>query len=111
MCHHPRLNPPSFRLRRGTARGVTLLEILVVMALVSLVMGAVVIGSGQVASERLKHTATMISGAVRVAFVRATSTSKSQRIVFDMDEQKIWLEESALPMLVQSKDTSPTRAL
>jgi general secretion pathway protein H len=87
---------------------VTLLEILVVMMLVSLVMGAVVLGSGQVASERLKHTATMISGAVRVAFVRATSTSKSQRIVFDMDEQKIWLEESDLPMLVQSKDTSAT---
>jgi general secretion pathway protein H len=108
MCHPPRVNPPSFRLRRGTARGVTLLEILVVMVLVSLVMGAVVLGSGQVASERLKHTATMISGAVRVAFVRATSTSKSQRIVFDMDEQKIWLEESDLPMLVQSKDTSPT---
>jgi general secretion pathway protein H len=90
------------------ARGVTLLEVLVVMMLVSLVMGGIVIGGGQVASVRLKHTATMIAGAVRVAFMRATATSKSQRLVFDMDEKKIWLEESALPMLVQSKDSSPT---
>jgi general secretion pathway protein H len=78
------------------------------MLLISLVMGAVVLGSGQVASERLKHTAAMISGAVRVGFLRATATSKSQRLVFDLDGQKLWLEESDLPMLVQSKDTSPT---
>jgi general secretion pathway protein H len=119
MVHPPR-EKPSFRrnarpfssrrvqTRRSRARGLTLLEILVVMLLISLVMGAVVLGSGQVASERLKHTVAMITGAVRVAFVRATATSKSQRIVFDMDEQKLWLEESDLPMLVQSKDTSPT---
>jgi general secretion pathway protein H len=94
--------------QRKRARGVTLLEVLVVMILVSLVMGGIVLGGGQVASVRLKHTATMIAGAVRVGFMRATATSKSQRLVFDMDERKVWLEESALPMLVQSKDTSPT---
>ncbi len=95
-------------LRKTRARGVTLLEILVVMMLVSLVMGGIVLGGGQVASVRLKHTATMIAGAVRVGFLRATATSKSQRLVFDMDERKVWLEESDLPMLVQSKDASPT---
>src|ERR1700722_13641962 len=94
--------------QRKRARGVTLLEVLVVMILVSLVMGGIVLGGGQVASVRLKHTATMIAGAVRVGFMRATATSKSQRLVFDMDESKVWLEESALPMLVQSKDASPT---
>src|SRR5580693_3252950 len=93
---------------RRRARGVTLLEVLVVMILLSLVMGGIVLGGGQVASVRLKHTATMIAGAVRVGFLRATATSKSQRLVFDMDERKVWLEESALPMLVQSKDSSTT---
>jgi general secretion pathway protein H len=81
---------------------------MVVMLLLALIVGGIVLGGGQIASVRLKHTATMVAGAVRVAFLRATATSKSQRIVFDMDEQKIWLEESDLPMLVQSKDTSPT---
>jgi general secretion pathway protein H len=78
------------------------------MLLLALIMGGVVLGGGQVASERLKHTATMIAGAVRVGFLRSTATAKSQRIVFDMDQEAMWLEESDLPMLVQSKDTSPT---
>ncbi len=89
-------------------RGVTLLEILVVMVLLSLVVGSVIAGSGQLASARLKRAATMLSGAVRVAFTRATATSKPQRIVFDIDEDKIWLEEADAPMLVQSKDITGT---
>jgi general secretion pathway protein H len=92
---------------RAAQRGVTLLEIMIVMVLIAIVTGGVVFGTGQLAGARLKRTATMIAGAVRVAFTRATATSKNQRIVFDLDEQKIWLEESELPMLVQSKDTSP----
>jgi general secretion pathway protein H len=87
---------------------VTLLEILVVMLLLALIMGGVVTGGGQLASVRIKHTATMIAGAVRVGFLRATATAKSQRLVFDLDQQTIWLEESDLPMLVQSKDSSPS---
>jgi general secretion pathway protein H len=101
--------PTSLRpRRRNEVRGVTLLEVMVVMILVSLVMGGVILGGGQVASVRLRHTATMLAGAVRVGFLRATATSKSQRLVFDMDKRTVWLEESELPMLVQSKDASPT---
>jgi len=95
---------------RSPERGLTLLEILVVMVIISLVMGGVILGGGQVASARLKRTATMIAGAVRVSFLRASATAKTQRIVFNMDEHgdAIWLEESDLPMLVQSKDTTGT---
>ena len=94
--------------RRSAQRGVTLLEILVVMVLLSLVVGTVISGSGQLASARLKRAAAMVTGAVRVGFTRATATSKPQRIVFDMDEDKIWLEEGDRPMLVQSKDLTGT---
>lgn len=78
------------------------------MVLIALIMGGLILGGGQVASARLKHTATMIAGAVRVGFLRASATAKSQRIVFDIEDQAMWIEESDLPMLVQSKDTSPT---
>lgn len=103
----PHFARTSRRPRTG-ARGVTLLEIMVVMILLALVVGGVILGGGQVASARLRHTATMLAGAVRVGFLRATATSKSQRLVFDIDERKVWLEESSLPMLVQSKDTTST---
>ncbi len=78
------------------------------MLLMGLMMGVMIFGSGQMTASRLKRATTMVAGAVRVAFTRATATSKSQRIVFDMDEQQIWLEESDAPMLVELKDTIAT---
>jgi general secretion pathway protein H len=108
---------PSIVARRGvavgartrrSARGLTLLEIMIVMLLIGLMMGVMIFGSGQLVASRLKRATTMIAGAVRVGFTRATATSKSQRLVFDLDEQALWLEESDAPMLVQSKDTTAT---
>lgn len=89
-------------------RGLTLIEVLIVMAIVALIMGAVVIGSGQVGSARLRHSSTMIAGAIRVGFSRASATSKSVRLVMDFTENEIWLEEGDQPMLVQSKDITGT---
>ena len=78
------------------------------MLLIGLMMGVMIFGSGQMTSSRLKRATTMLAGAVRVAFTRATATSKSQRLVLDLDERTLWLEESDAPMLVQSKDTAGT---
>lgn len=91
---------------RASQRGMTLVEILIVMTVMALLMGGVVMGSGQLSGARLKRSATMISSAVRYAFIRATSTSKNVRLVFDFDKKGIFVEESDRPMLVQSK--SPT---
>jgi len=93
--------------RRGSA-AMTLIEVLIVMALIALILSAVVIGSGQMASSRLRHSSTMITGAVRVAFSRATASSKTVRLVMDFNDSAIWLEEGDQPHLVQSKDTSGT---
>lgn len=99
---HPHLD----RARRAARRGMTLIEIMIVMVLVAIVMGGVVAGTGQLGMSRLKHTATAITGATRVAFTRATATSKSMRLVFDIDQSTMWLEEGDAPMLVQKKDAS-----
>jgi general secretion pathway protein H len=87
---------------------MTLIEVLIVLALIALITSAVVIGTGQLGSSRLRHSSTMIVGAVRVGFTRATSTSKPVRLVMDFEKSEIWLEEGDQPMLVQSKDTSGT---
>ena len=78
------------------------------MAIVALLMGAIVIGSGQLAGSRARHSSTMIAGAIRVGFSRASATSKSIRLVMDFAENEIWLEEGDQPMLVQSKDVTGT---
>jgi general secretion pathway protein H len=96
--------PPARRYQRG----LTLLEIMIVMLIVGLMMGVMIFGTGQLTASRLKRATAMVAGAVRVAFTRATATSMSQRLVIDLDAQTLWLEESAAPMLVQAKDTAGT---
>jgi general secretion pathway protein H len=91
---------------RASVRGLTLIEILVVLAIISLVTGVAIAGSMQLPSARLRGAATLLTSAIKVAFTRATSTSRNLRLVMDLDHQTIWLEESSAPMLVQSKDKS-----
>jgi general secretion pathway protein H len=96
---------PLRRARHSRRRGLTLIEILVVLALIAVVTGVAVSGS-QLPSARLKRSATMIASAIKVGYTRATATSRSVRLVMDIDSPRIWLEQSDIPMLVQSKDTS-----
>jgi len=96
------------RSTRTPSRGMTLIEVLIVMALFALMSGALIAGSGQLSGSKLKRSSTMLAGAIRVAFSRASSTSKSVRLVFDMENNAFWLEEGDVPMLVQSNDTSGT---
>ena len=107
LCPTPVARSRRARLaRRGGACGMTLLEILVVMVVIAVLVVGVVGGTGQLGGARLKHAATGISGAVKVAYTRATATSKSLRLVFDLDASTMWLEEGDAPMLVQTKDRS-----
>src|SRR5512142_647410 len=92
------------RKHRARQRGLTLVEMLIVLLIVTLVLAGVVMGSGQLAGAKLRKSATTLTGLIRVAYVRATVTARSERIVFDLDNSKFWLEESEQPMLVQSKD-------
>ena len=97
------------QMRRARSRAaMTLIEVLIVMALIALILSAVVIGSAQLGSSRARHSATMIAGAIRVAYTHATATSKTTRLVMDFAEHSIWLEEGDQPHLVQEKDASGT---
>jgi general secretion pathway protein H len=101
-------SPSPHRRRAVSERGLTLVEILIVMALMAIVTGAAVGGSMQLPSARLRRSATMVASAVKVAYTRATATSRTLRLVLDLDQQKIWLEEGDSPMLVRTKDVSAT---
>jgi general secretion pathway protein H len=94
--------------RRADRRGVTLIEILVVLSIIAIVSGVAIAGSMQLPSAKLRRSATMIASAIKVAYTRATATSRDLRLVMDMDDQKIWLEEADRPMVVQSKDKTGT---
>jgi general secretion pathway protein H len=95
------------RRSRRSSRGLSLIEIIVVLAIVALVMSVAVAGSMQLPSARLRKSATMITSAIKVGYTRATATSHDLRLVMDIEHSKIWLEETDVPMLVQSKGTAP----
>jgi general secretion pathway protein H len=81
---------------------------LIVLLIVTLLLAGVVMGTGQLAGAKLHKSATALTGLIRVAYVRATVMARSERIVFDLDTNKFWLEESDQPMLVKSHDTTGT---
>ena len=87
----PRLTPTS----RRRIRGVTLVEMLIVVALMALVTGLAVSGFGLVRAARLKRSAILVVSAVRVAYTHANVLSKPVRLVFDMERGIVILEESA----------------
>jgi general secretion pathway protein H len=93
-------------VRRATRRGLSLIEIMVVLAIMGIIVGVAVTGTMQLPSERLHRSTTMIISAIKVAYTRATATSRDLRLVMDLDQKKIWLEESDAPMLTQAKDKS-----
>ncbi|MFO0667982.1 MAG: prepilin-type N-terminal cleavage/methylation domain-containing protein [Polyangiaceae bacterium] len=102
------VSPRSTGKRRASRGGMTLVEILIALAIMCLMVGAVAFGSGQTNSAKLRASATLVSGAIRVAYARASATSKPVRLAFDFTENTVTLEESEAPMLVQSKDTTGT---
>jgi general secretion pathway protein H len=94
--------------RRNSTRAMTLIEILIVMAIVVVLIGGIALGGGHVASARLRQSATLVTGAVRVGFTRANATSKSVRMVLDLDTSKLWLEEADAPFLARANDKTHT---
>ena len=76
-------SPVHPRLRQ---RGLTLIEIIVVMSIIAVISGVALAGSMQLPSARMRRSATMIASAIKVAYTRATATSRDLRLVMDLDQ-------------------------
>src|SRR5262245_4950426 len=88
----------------GEQRGVTLVEILVALAIAVLIAGGTFLGFGAIGNARLRESSTLIAGAIRVAYNHANATSRPTRLVFDLSERTISVEDTEGRMLVQSGD-------
>ncbi|WP_437743412.1 prepilin-type N-terminal cleavage/methylation domain-containing protein [Sorangium sp. So ce302] len=91
-------------MTRRRTRGLTLVEVLITVTVIALISGSVMLGMGAVTSARLKRSAALLAGAVRVAYAHANAKSKPVRLVFDFEERMIVLEESAGDLLVERND-------
>jgi general secretion pathway protein H len=91
-------SPVAFREER-TSRGFTLVEVIITICLVALIGGTIISGTGMFSSNRLRSAAGLVVTAARLAVTRANATGNPVRIVFDMDAQRIALEETTDRML------------
>lgn len=97
------------REARRRARAFTLIEMLIVVALIAGLVATVLLGSGMFSGARLRGAATMIMSGVRLGISRSNSTGNATRMVFDLDAKTVTLEESTQRMLIdKGEGTDPS---
>ena len=90
--------------RHSLRRGVTLIEVLIVLALLAAVSGGAMFGLGAIGTAKLRQSATLITSAVRVAYTHASQTGKPTRLVFDFEKGSIAIEQAKGRHFVQAQD-------
>jgi general secretion pathway protein H len=102
-----RFTPMGVR-RRIDQRGLTLVELLIVIALIAVLGGTVLMGPGLLEGSRLKSAASLIVSGVRLGLARASTTGRPTRLAFDLDNGKLTLEEADSSVLLRehTKDAS-----
>lgn len=75
-------------------RGFTLIEIIVVLAIVALASTLSVSGLRSLRRADLRSASAHLAGAIRYLFDRASTTGKIHRLVLDFNDGKYWAEVS-----------------
>jgi general secretion pathway protein H len=76
-----------------------MVELLLAIALVAILGGVIVSSSSMMGGNRLRSAAGLMITAVRLAVTRTNVTGHSVRLTFDLDEQRLIMEESSDRML------------
>lgn len=66
-----------------------------VLALIGLLMGTMLFGSGLMGGAKRRAAATLVVAGVRKGLAHANSSGKPVRMVFDFQSARLWLEESS----------------
>lgn len=98
------------RSRFSARRGFTLIEMMIVVALIAVMAVMVVAGSGMFSGARLRGAATLIISGVRLGISRANATGRATRMVFDLDAKTVSLEETTGRMLIDTRDEADPSA-
>lgn len=79
---------------------MTLLEVMIVLAILILMMGLAVGSFGSLKSTELRTQTNKIAAAMRHTFNRSVATGLYMRMVFDIDGDSYWVEASDTPQFL-----------
>ena len=113
MTQHPRTRSAFSsscmrRPSRAQSRGVTLLELLIVLSIMAIVAAMVVpMFGGGVSTGELKGAARQVAAGLRLARSEALATRQETRVVLDLERRTFQVErdahEHALPQRIELK--------
>jgi general secretion pathway protein H len=98
---------------RSGQRGFTLIEIIIVLAIVGLISTLSVGGFRSLARSDLRSESAHLAGAMRFLFDRASTTGKTHRLVIDLEANRYWAETTDdkffIPRDVETPDQTRKR--
>ncbi len=88
----------ALRMAPPASRGVTLLELVIVMSLMAIIaaMAMPMFGSG-VSTSQLRSSAREVAASLRMARSEALATRKEARLVIDLEQRTFQLERETRP--------------
>jgi general secretion pathway protein H len=90
------------------SRGLTLIEIMVVVSIMAMLMAAAVVSTRSIGRSGLRGSATQLAACIRYCYDRAVTTNAYYRIVLDFDRNSFWAERSDDRMLLtRDKEAAP----
>lgn len=98
-CRRPRLGASADRCRRR-ARGFSLIELLVVLAVLVIVVGLGLNSLGDLSGTQLRTQTNRLAAAIRHTYSRSVAHGLHMRLVFDLDEESYWVEASDQPIFL-----------
>jgi type II secretion system protein H len=99
---------PGDRDRRRARAGMTLIEVMIVVAIMGMMASGVMFGANAVPRARLRSSAMRLAAAYRYAYVHALTSGKTVRVSFTLGGSRISIEESDDAMQLDPRD--PLRA-
>lgn len=90
---------------RGSENGFSLVELMVVVALMALIGTMAIPSISNVFKISLGSTTRDLATTVRYAYNAAMMTKKVHRLVYDLKEEKYWVEVGPQNMLMETEET------
>ncbi|MGB5695250.1 MAG: prepilin-type N-terminal cleavage/methylation domain-containing protein [Polyangiales bacterium] len=86
-----------------TNRGFTLIEVLLVIAIIAVVVTGATFGLGAVTRTRLRSSAFRVASAARFAYNRSLTHGTTTRLRFDLDANTMAVEETETPVTLATE--------